>query len=194
MRFKTVLLVVLVAAGIWAYQAHAHSGPQSTLSAVASRLAGRPVHVRCQGFWGNLLSINAHAGEVQFDANGRPADSAWLTRGTCGDLQRFISSHGASLECLKTENWVGFQWTAPHDACVSKAEAAAQAVIVLAHESMHLRGIGSESEAQCGAEQLATKTVELLGGDAATGPLVEKLARAWNPFMPEDYQAPSCPP
>jgi hypothetical protein len=194
MPFKTVFVLVLLVAGAWAVEAHARSGTQKTLSSVASQLAGRPVHVRCQSFWANLLSINAHAGEVQFDASGNPADAAWLTRGTCGDLHRFISSHGAALECLKTENWIGFQWTAPHDACVQKAEPVAQAVVVLAHESMHLRGIGSEADAQCGAERLATQTVELLGGDPQTGPFVERLARAWNAFMPTEYQAPSCPP
>lgn len=193
MRFKAVFVVVVLAAGVWALEAHARAGTQRTLSSVASQLAGRSVHVRCQSFWAELLSINPHAGEVQFDAEGRPADSAWLTRGTCGDLHHFVSSHGADLECLKTENWTGFQWNAPHDACIRKAEKVGQAVIVLAHESMHLRGIGSESAAQCGAEQNATRTVELLGGDPATGPLLERLARAWNPSMPTEYQATDCP-
>jgi hypothetical protein len=192
-KFKTALVVVLLVAGAWAFEAHARSGTQRTLSSVASQLAGRPVHVRCQSFWANLLSINGHAGEVQFDANGNPSDSAWLTRGTCGHLHRFIASHGADLECLRAENWAAFQWNGPWDDCISKAEPVAQAVIVLAHESMHLRGTGSESDAQCGAERLATQTVELLGGDPATGPLLERLARAWNPFMPTEYQAPSCP-
>jgi len=193
MRFKAVLVVILIVAGAWALEAHARSGTQRTLSGVASQLAQRPVHIRCQSFWANLLSINGHAGEVRFDANGTPADSAWLTRGTCGHLHAFISSHGADLECLKAENWSTFVWNAPWDDCITKTEPVVQAVIVLAHESMHLRGIGSESDAQCGAERLATQTVELLGGDPATGPLVEKLARAWNPFMPTEYQAPDCP-
>jgi hypothetical protein len=193
MRLKLALVLVLLVAGAWALEAHARSGTQRTLGAVASQLAGRPVSVRCQSFWANLLSINGHTGEVQFDAAGRPADSTWLTRGTCGRLHRFVSSHGSDLECLKTEDWSGFQWAGPHDACVDRAAPIGEAVITLAHESMHLRGIGSESEAQCGAERLATQTVELLGGDPATGPLLERLARAWNPSMPTEYQAPSCP-
>jgi hypothetical protein len=193
MRYKLALVLVLLLAGPWALEAHARSGTQRTLGAVASQLAGRPVSVRCQSLLADLLSNNVHTGEVQFDAAGRPADSTWLTRATCGRLHRFISSHGSDLECLKTENWAAFQWSAPHDACVDKAAAVGEAVITLAHESMHLRGIGSESEAQCGAERLATQTVELLGGDPATGPLLERLARAWNPLMPTEYQAPSCP-
>lgn len=192
MRFKTVLVLVLLVAGGWAVEAHARAGTQKTLGSVASQLAGRQVSVRCQSFWANLLSINPHSGEVQFDANGRPADSTWLTRGTCGHLHRFISSHGADLECLKTENWTTFQWNAPHDACIDKAAAVGQAVITLAHESMHLRGIGSEADAQCGAEKNATQTVELLGGDPETGPLLERLARAWNPSMSTEYRT-TCP-
>jgi hypothetical protein len=193
MRFKTVSVVVLLAAGIWALEAHARSGTQRTAGGVASQLAGRPVSIRCQSFWADLLSINSHTGEVQFDANGKPADDAWLTRATCGHLHRFISSHGADLECLKTENWTGFDWTAPHDACIEKAATIGEAVITLAHESAHLRAIGSESDAQCFAERAATSTVTLLGGDPSTGPLLERLARAWNPSMPSEYQGP-CPP
>ncbi|MES1246523.1 MAG: hypothetical protein ABUS54_02480, partial [Actinomycetota bacterium] len=124
---------------------------------------------------------------------GRPGDSAWLTRGTCGHLHRFIASHGADLECLKAVDWTHFQWNGPHDACITRAAAEGQAVVTLAHESMHLRGITSESDAQCKAEQETPTTVTQLGGDPATGPLLEKLARAWNPSMSEEYWAPSCP-
>jgi hypothetical protein len=193
MRYKVVLAILLVGLVAWFVEAEARAGTQRTAGDVASALAGRPVKIHCQSLWANLLSINGNLGEVRFDANGRPASSAWLTRGTCGYLHRFISSNGADLECLKTEDWSRFQWNGPHDACITKAAAEGQAVITLAHESMHLRGIGSESEAQCGAEQAATRTVALLGGDPTTGPLLERLARAWNPSMPTEYQAPSCP-
>jgi hypothetical protein len=193
MRFKTVLAIVLLVAGVWAFEAHARGGTQRTLGAAASALAGRPVSVRCQSFWSDLLSINSHPGEVHFDAQGHPADFTSLTHDTCGHLQHFISSHGSDLECLKEVDWRTFQWTAPHDACIDRAAAVGEAVVTLAHESMHLRGISSESEAQCGAERATTQTVALLGGDPATGPLLGLLARAWNPFMPTEYQAPSCP-
>jgi hypothetical protein len=193
MRFKTVFVVVLLVAGVWAFEAHARAATQRTAAGVASQLAGRPVTIRCQSFWADLLSINSHTGEVHFDANGQPADSAWLTRATCRNLHRFITSHGADLECLKTFTWTGFDWNAPHDACIEKAAPVGQAVITLAHESAHLRGIGSESDAQCLAERTATLAVTLLGGDPATGPLLERLARAWNPSMSTEYQGP-CPP
>ena len=192
MRYKVALVVVLLGVGAWAAEAHARSGTQRTASAVASELAGRPVSVRCQSLWADLLSINGNLGEVRFDAAGRPADSAWLTRATCGHLHRFISSHGADLECLKTVDWSGFQWNGPHTDCIDRAAAVGQAVVTLAHEAMHLRGIGSESQAQCLAERSAAWTVERLGGDPATGPLLERLARAWNASMPAEYRATGC--
>lgn len=193
MRYTVAIVVILLGVAAWAAEAHARSGTQRAASAVASELAGRPVSIRCQSLWANLLSINGNLGEVRFDAQGRPADSAWLTRGTCGHLHRFVSSHGADLECLKDVDWSTFRWTAPHSTCIDKAAAVGQAVVTLAHESMHLRGIGSESQAQCLAEQATAWTVERLGGDPATGPLLERLARAWNASMPTEYQALDCP-
>ena len=192
MWLRVSLAVFLVALGAWMLEAHARAGTQRKLSAVASELAGRPVSVRCQSLWADLFSINANLGEVRFDAQGRPADSAWLTRATCGYLHRFISSHGADLECLKTVDWKGFHWDVPHDACVERAAREGQAVVTLAHESMHLRGVTSESQAQCLAEQATPSTVVQLGGDPATGPLLEQLARAWNPSMATQYQT-ACP-
>jgi hypothetical protein len=192
MGLKLALAVLLVCVGAWALEAHARAGTQRTLSSVASALAGRPVSVRCQSLWADLFSINANLGEVHFDADGRPSDSAWLTRATCGHLHRFISSHGADLECLKTVDWNGFRWDTPHDACIERAARVGEAVVTLAHESMHLRGISSESQAQCLAEQATPSTVVRLGGDPETGPLLERLARAWNPFMGTSYQT-ACP-
>ena len=190
MRLKIALTVAVLGlgAGAWALEAHARAGTQRTLSAIASELAQRPVAVRCQSLWADLFSVNGNLGEVQFDAQGRPADTAWLTRATCGELKRFIASHGADLECLKTVDWARFQWNAPHDACIARAAAVGEAVVTLAHESMHLRGVRSESDAQCLAEQSTPWTVTRLGGDPATGPLLKALARAWNGSMPTDYQ------
>jgi hypothetical protein len=184
--------VVLLGFGAYTLEAHARARTQRTLGGVASALAGRPLSVRCQSFWGDLLSADGHLGEVRFDAQGRPGDSAWLTRSTCGRLHRFVASHGADLACLKSVDWSGFRWDGPHGACVDRAASVGQAVVILAHEAAHLRGIRSESWAQCVAEQTAARTVALLGGDPATGPALERLARAWNPFMGSEYQT-SCP-
>lgn len=192
MKLKLALAVGLLGLAAWALEAHARAGTQRTLGAVASELAGRPVSVRCQSLWADLLSIDGHLGEVRFDAQGRPADSAWLTRASCGRLHRFVATHGADLECLRSVDWTSFQRSGPPDPCVERAAPEADAVIALAHESMHLRGIASEAQAQCGAERSATRTVELLGGDPATGPPLERLARAWNGSLPSEYQGP-CP-
>jgi hypothetical protein len=192
MRFKALLLVIALGVGVWALEGHARAGTQRSLSAVASELTGRHVSVRCQSLWADLLSINGNLGEVRFDAQGRPADDAWLTRATCKHLHRFIGSHGADLECLKREDWRNFRWEAPHDACIARAATVGQAVVALAHESMHLRGIRSESQAQCLAERATPWTVSRLGGDPTTGLLLERLARAWNPSMATEYQTP-CP-
>ena len=59
------------------------------LGSAATQLAGRQVHVHCQGLAGDLLDITAEAGTVQFDENGTPADVTNLKRPICNALRRF---------------------------------------------------------------------------------------------------------
>ncbi|HEY6054934.1 MAG TPA: hypothetical protein VIU86_13445 [Gaiellaceae bacterium] len=190
---KIAAVVLLLGVGAWAWEAHGRSGTERTLSGAASELAGRPVHVRCQSLWADLFSVHGELGMVQFDAQGRPSDSTWLTRESCGRLHRFVSSHGRDLSCLTAVDWSRFSWAQPHDACIDRAAPIGQAVVTLTHEAMHLRGVRSESGAQCLAVQQVAWTVARLGGDPATGTPLAKLARAWSGWMPSEYQLGNCP-
>ena len=178
---------------VWLWVRHGRVANEHALGAVATELAGRPVAVRCQGFWSELLDINNRAGEVQFP-DGHPANDTYLTRATCGALKRFrtASDHG-ELDCLQSVDWS--RWTVPvdfHSPCSDRVRPAAEALLTLTHESMHLRGWADEAQAQCYAIQVVPWTVVRLGGTAAEGASVADFILALQAAMPTEYRSQAC--
>jgi hypothetical protein len=193
MRVAAALLVVFLV-GLWAWTNHSRHATEHQLAGVASELAGRPVGVRCQGFWAAMVDIGQRSGEVDFPV-GRPPDHMFLTRGTCGRLKHFLGSHSHhNLDCLTSIDWRTWSlqtgWSAP---CERHARDDAEAINTLAHEAMHLRGIQSESQAQCLAIQGDAWTVVRLGGTADDGAAVAKFILALQPAVPSEYQFSNCP-
>ena len=188
-------LVVAAAVGVWRWQHDRHVALENRLAAAASELAGRPVHVSCQGFLAELVDVSAESGDVAFP-DGRPADTAHLKRGTCGALAAFgpASAH-RDLDCLLTVDWRRWTLEAGFDAlCTRRAQRAADAITTLAHESMHLRGWIDEATAQCYAIQEDPWTVVRLGGTRAEGAAVADLVLAEQGGMPSEYQSGDCRP
>ena len=68
----------------------------------------------------------------------------------------------------------------------------AEAVNTLVHESMHLRGFVSESQAQCYAIQEDAWAVVRLGGTEAEGDAVANLVLALQPGLADEYQSSDC--
>jgi len=190
---KVLLVIVVAFALVWAWVRHGRVANEHALGAVASQLAGRPVEVRCQGFWSELLDINNRAGEVRFP-DGHPADDTYLTRKTCGALKNFrTSADHPELDCLQSVDWR--RWTVPvdfHSSCSDRARPAVEAVSTLTHESMHLRGWIAEADAQCYAIQFVPWTVVRLGGTAAEGAAVANFALALQAAMPPEYRSQAC--
>lgn len=187
-------LVVLVAGG-WAFERQSRSGNERALGTVATELAGRPAHVRCESYWHWLLDVGGNLGDVPFP-NGRAADYMNITRGMCGDLARFRARpERPELACLQLFDWSRFD---PGDpamaACSHRANDMAEALITLTHESMHIRGWADEATAQCYAIQEVPFTVEQLGGSRSEGAAVASYALALQAYMPTDYQSNECAP
>ena len=155
-------------AGAWAWSHHVHAADEHALAAVASEIAGRPVGVHCQGFFGSLLDINDRTGEVQFPPDGRPQDHMFLTRDTCKALKRFRTGHRRLTL------------------------AAAGAINTLTHEAFHLRGVRNESTTQCFAIQTDAWTLVRLGGTPEEGAAAASLLLAQQPNLPSEYQSPEC--
>jgi hypothetical protein len=191
---KVAAVAILVVATFWGWKHHEHTVLQNRLSAVASELAGRPVHVHCQGFVSEFLDINDRTGEVEFSPDGRPADSTFLTRSICGALSNFMSaSTHPRLDCLIGVDWahlpVQDAFASP---CAEGAQSAADAISTLAHESMHLRGWAGEAQAQCYAIQEVPWTVVRLGGTPQEGAGLAAFVLARQPGMPSEYQSSEC--
>jgi hypothetical protein len=108
---------------------------EHAITAEASKIAGHPVTVVCD-------TSGHHVGAVQ-EADGLAevgGTEAWLTPGICYQLSRVIEGH-ASHPGRKTGH----------------------AIVVLAHESWHLRGVGNEGLANCYAYQSGVQVGVNLG-------------------------------
>ena len=134
MRFLALLAVVggFVAPSDKPLLARAPTAQEQRLAGVASRLAQRPVSVRC----GDPHSPEA-LGSVWF-RGGKPADYTILSPYTCSGLAQFAADPKAfdPAQC-------------PDGSGCGNAEQAAMALQVVAHESYHLWGAQEEAKAEC---------------------------------------------
>jgi len=145
-------------------------GEEQKLSGVASALVGHRVAVRCQAIGQALADMGNELGWVKYDGAGRPEPRTLIKRDPCRELRGYYSGHQARPSL---------------DAVV--------AVHVLTHESMHMRGLTVEAEAECAAMQRDETTAQLLG---ATPAQARELARVyWEvvyPRMPDNYRSRDC--
>jgi hypothetical protein len=193
---RALVVAAILLAGLWAWTRHAQAVNQRALGAVGAQLAGRPVHVHCQSWLGQLVDVGSNAGQVQFDAYGRPAARTDLIRSVCGLLHRFrTSSTHPELDCLLTVDWR--RWSFERDSngpCAQRAMPMAEAINTLTHESMHMHGWADEATAQCYAIQEDAWTTIRLGGTPAEGRAVAGLILALQPGLPREYQSGACGP
>ena len=190
---KRVALVVALGLGaFWAYTAHETAAAEKALAAIATPLAGRQVGIECQGFWAALLSVSGNLGHVRFPDGVHPEDRAHLTRSVCGRLRNFTGQR-SKIECLAGSEWSRATFAdAIRSPCGRRAKPVAEAVLTLAHEAMHLRGIQSEGVAQCYGIQEMPAVAVGLGGTPEDGSALAAYALALLPGMPQDYQSPEC--
>jgi hypothetical protein len=145
---------------------------ERSLSAVAARLVGAPVTVRCQSFGQELVDLGSELGYVRYDAAGVPGHHTLIKHGPCkalNDYRRSGKQHPTDDEVV--------------------------AVHVLTHESMHMRGLTVEAAAECAAVQRDELTAKLLGADDAEARALAR--RYWlldYPRMPDDYRSGDCAP
>ena len=151
---------------------------QKTLAAVATELAGRPVAVRCPGFFKSLVRVGTEAGYVKFDADGQPASYTELAPETCSALRHIDR---VDFTCIERGN------------CTYKEFKVAWAAHTLAHESFHLRGFQAEAIAECYALQNTAFVAERLGVDAETAQRLQTwVYHEGYPNEPEEYRSDEC--
>jgi hypothetical protein len=158
---RTLLLLVaaLLAPLLWGWGERARRVETERRAGLAASLvAGREVQVRCPGVLRRRLVAGVNHGSVQFGADGRPADHTDLAGEPCAGLRRLVE-HGPRLDlaCLRL------------DACGRADTRVALGVAVLAHESVHLRGVIDEAATECEAIKRAPVVAAALGASAAAG-------------------------
>jgi hypothetical protein len=147
-------------------------------SAVASAIAGRSVRVHCPGVIRRHLSYEITEGRVRFSAAGMPDPETNLSADACSGLRRVLDRGAAmNLECL--------YWQ-----CSAADTRAAMGLIVLTHESVHMRGVMDEGATECEAEQRVEATALELGLTPAAAQSVAHWARTdYAELLPEQYRA-----
>lgn len=164
-----VLALVLAPLLFLGYQEQRDRALVARYSAAISKVAGRPVKVRCQGAAASLVDVGVHLGSVRFGPDG-PVDYTDITRGACKDLQAYMASDKRNPS---------------QDQII--------AVHVLSHEAHHLAGIPDEAIAECRAMQTDAAVARALGASPANA---ANLARAYwirfYPYMPGDYRTKEC--
>ena len=180
---RLVLFVLVPVLAFCGWQMLRHEQNERRLALVATELAQRDVDVDCPTFFARLIEITPNAGWVDFDEHGFPTDTTHLSAATCSSLERiWRADEPPSFACLRS-------------VCEERVLELVAAIVTLAHESWHLRGVTNEAQTQCYALQTAELTALRLGvlppdAHAAAVFLVAHDAR-----LPEgDYHSRECRP
>jgi hypothetical protein len=146
------MFVVMLAACVFAGTAGASTKgdwPDGQLDAAASSVAGHPITVWCESSWGNWIHAGDNAG----------MDFSFVFGFTyIGTPVIYINP----TECLTLHALVNNEWVGSFEASI--------ALLTLAHESVHQRGIADEGQAECTALPLVAGLAENYFGFPATIP------------------------
>jgi len=192
MRYLACLIIIPVAIVVWsAWKEH---GFEEKLDGIAREIAGRDdISVDCQGFLRALIDTQSRNGEVLFDPDGRPEPKILLTRSTCTQLSKFRRhSHHSELDCLAGLDWGSAVPLLPGSPCYAKSSDTIYAVMTLAHESYHTRGVRDEVMANCDAIQTMAWVAHQLGGDESEAELIARAMEALEPMQDSDYATNEC--
>ena len=175
-------LAALAAVGFYFGPHRALQADEADLARVATVIAGRDVGISCPGTLATLTEASTQDGSVVFSSDGKPADEAQLSSGTCRTLRRFLHGEVSGLACLAGDG-----------SCPREVREAAIAVNVLSHESWHLAGVRDEAATQCYALQSNAETAMRLGADRDDALAVaDFIVRKVQPILPADYRSSDC--
>jgi hypothetical protein len=146
--------------------------------AVAGAIAGHSVDVHCPGPIRSHLFYEITEGRVRFSAAGVPDRETNLSADACAGLRRVLDRGSSlNLECL--------YWQ-----CSADDTRAAMGLIVLTHESVHMRGVMDEGLTECEAEGRVETTALRLGLTPSSAQSVAHWARTdYAELLPEQYRA-----
>jgi len=175
-------LAALAALGFYLGPHRNLQADEAELAGIATVIAGRDVRISCPGTLATVTDVSTQDGSVFFSSEGRPADEAKLSGGTCTTLRKFLHGGVAGLDCL-----------ARHGPCPVEVREAAIAVNVLSHEAWHLSGVRDEAVTQCYALQTNADTALRLGASRDDARAIASyVVREVQPRLPADYRSSDC--
>jgi hypothetical protein len=144
---------------------------------VASAIAGHGVKVNCPGPIKQRFSYEITEGRVRVSADGVPERKTNLSADACAGLRRVLDEGSSlNLECL--------YWN-----CSQADTQAAMGLIVLTHESVHMRGVLDEGLTECEAEKRVEATALAFGLTPQSAQSVAHWARTdYAELLPEQYR------
>jgi hypothetical protein len=144
---------------------------------VASAIAGHNVKVHCPGPIRGRFFYEITEGRVRVSADGVPDPETNLSRDACAGLRRVLDKGSSlNLECL--------YWS-----CSKADTQAAMGLIVLTHESVHMRGVLDEGLTECEAEKRVEATTLQFGLTPQSAQSVAHWARTdYAELLPEQYR------
>jgi hypothetical protein len=182
-RALAIGTLVLAAVGVpWMHARGERLEVERRAGAIAGELTHRTIRVHCPGPIRRRMMYEIHEGSVRFDADGVPADETKLSARTCDGLRTIIED-GATLDfgCLAASF------------CDASRRRAAEALAVLTHETMHLRGTMDEAQTECHARRRVAAVAVRMGVSAAGGDAVAAWqATTWQAMLPDAYRGATC--
>lgn len=171
-----MLAIFLVALGTLLWPQYRARTVEHQVKPLVQALSERDAGARCPRY---ITAIFTNVGSVSLDMNGNPADRTDLTGPVCDALRHLFTDSGrAELRCLVTDG-----------RCSESARASIVALSVVAHESMHLRGILDEGAAECSSIAEGQRSGELVGLSAEQGRMIAYVhLMALNPNTPPQYR------
>jgi hypothetical protein len=181
-RAIAICVAVVAVPGLpWLHARSERIAVEHRAAAVASEATGRAIRVRCPGPIRRRMLYEITEGSVRFDADGVPSDDTRLSARTCDGL-RIVLDHAATLRfaCLAT-------------GCGGAEARAAEALAVLTHETMHLRGTMDEARTECLARAHVAWVAERLGvAPEAAQAVARWQATTWQVMLPDQYRGGVC--
>jgi hypothetical protein len=170
-----LLLALLAVVTVLLHRAAATSSSgDRQLSAIASRLAGREVTIRCEGLFGALLGAGGESGRTEF-VGDRPVSVSYLQEGVCQTLHAY--AHSPKSCVLPCHRPLEVAWS----------------MNTLAHESYHLAGIRREARTECAALHAIGFVARRLGASPAQAGALAAYSFAQLPGqLPPEYNLRGC--
>ena len=170
--------IVLPFAALWLHGHLKRNEVERIAASAASEISIRDVGVSCPGPIKRRVLHSINEGSVRFDAEGEPFDETNLSGRTCDGLRLALDA-GADLDlkCLA------------HN-CPADATQAAEALAVLAHEAVHLRGEIDEGRTECEARRVVSTVARHFGLTAeASRALAYWQGTDWAERLADRYRA-----